>query len=194
VIDAARMAAIVDRTSPIALAVLNAGTHFPTRASPIDREAFAKTFDLNVMGVVNGLAAVLPGMVARGRGQCWIVSSVAGYGALPTAAAYGASKAALINLAGGLKFDLDPKGVHVGVINPGFVETPLTAKNPFPMPFLMKAQDAAKRMADGFGRPRFEITFPRRFSFMLKALNMLPYAWYFPLVAKATGWTKGAPD
>jgi len=191
VTDLARMrsaVAEIEARGPIAVAILNAGTYVPTRAHPFDADAFRRTFDVNLMGIVHGLDPLIAPMVARGRGQIWIVSSVAGYGPLPAAAAYGASKAALIAMAGSLKFDLDRHGVHVGVINPGFVDTPLTAKNDFEMPFLMPVEEAARRIADGIARPRFEITFPRRFALILKALNLLPWRWYFPLIARGTKW------
>jgi NAD(P)-dependent dehydrogenase (short-subunit alcohol dehydrogenase family) len=173
---------------PIQIAVLNAGIYLPVRALPFEHDKFRKSFDVNLMGTVNALGAIIPVMVPRKRGQIWITSSVAGYGALPTSAAYGATKAGLINLAGSLKFDLDLVNVHIGIISPGFVETPATANNPFEMPFLMKVDAAAKRIADGFSKPRFEITFPRRFSYLLKAMNMLPYDWYLKLTAKNTKW------
>lgn len=189
-----RLAAIVTEIEEglggIAVAILNAGLYLPVGADPFEPTKFEKSFAVNVMGVVNGLAPLLPRMIARGKGQLWLMASVAGYGALPTSAAYGATKAALINLAGALKFDLDRTGVHIGVISPGFVDTPATEGNPFPMPFLIGVEEAARRIADGLARPRFEIAFPRRFALMLKALNLLPYAWYFPLVARATGWNK----
>ena len=127
-------------------------------------------------------------MRARGRGQVAVNASVAGYGGLPTSAAYGATKAALINMAASLKFGLDREGITMQVVCPGFVGTPLTAKNEFPMPFLIPADDAARRICDGFERAGFEIAFPRRMAWMLKAINLLPYALYFPVVAKATGF------
>jgi hypothetical protein len=76
------------------------------------------------------------------------------------------------------------------LVNPGFVETPLTGKNDFPMPFIMKNEDAALRVCDGFMKGGFEITFPRRFAYMLKAINLLPYPLYFAIVGKTTGWKK----
>lgn len=192
VTDAPRMAEVVETIErdmgPIAIAVLNAGVYLPVRAVPFEPAKFRTSFEVNLMGTVNSLAPLIPRMTERKSGQIWITSSVAGYGGLPTSAAYGATKAGLINMAASLKFDLDLHGVHIGVINPGFVDTPATANNPFEMPFLMKVEDAAKRIADGFAQPRFEITFPRRFAFMLKAVNLLPYDWAIALTAKNTKW------
>jgi NAD(P)-dependent dehydrogenase (short-subunit alcohol dehydrogenase family) len=100
-------------------------------------------------------------MKARGRGQLAIVSSVTGYGGMPTSAAYGATKAALINMAESLKFDLDKFGVSIQVVNPGFVDTPATADNAFSMPALMQPDDAAARIAARAQvNGSFEITFP----------------------------------
>jgi short-subunit dehydrogenase len=115
-----------------------------------------------------------------------VVSSVAGYGGLPTALVYGASKAALINLAETLYLDLAPRGIGVYVINPGFVKTPLTDLNTFAMPALISVEAAAEAIISGFSRGDFEIHFPKRFTWWLKLLRLLPYRWYFALVHKAT--------
>ncbi len=172
---------------PIVLAFLNAGLYVPVSGTDIDVSVYRRTFDVNVMGTVHALAAVLPRMAARGRGQIGINASVAGYGGLPRAAAYGASKAALINMAQALSFDANPAGVTIQVVNPGFVETPATSVNEFPMPFIIPVDEAARRVADGFEKSGFEITFPRRFAYILKALNLLPYRAYLALVGRSTG-------
>ena len=126
----------------------------------------------------------------HGRGQIAIVASVAGYFGLPTAAPYGASKAALINLAEALKFDFDNQGITIQVIAPGFVDTPATADNPFPMPYLMSVEKASRRLVEGLQTGRFEVTFPRRFTYALKIIRCLPYGLFFRVVASATGWNK----
>ena len=194
VTDAAAMSALVAvieaAAGPIDLVLLNAGVYLPVRAGNFQTGTFAKSFDVNLMGTVNALAGIIPRMIARQRGQIWIMASTAGYGPLPTSAAYGATKAGLINLAGSLKFDLDLYGVHIGVINPGFVDTPATRGNPFAMPFLMSVDEAGRRIVDGFAKGKFEIAFPRRFAFMMKALNLLPYSWYFPLATRMMKWDK----
>jgi short-subunit dehydrogenase len=180
------LAAIEQRLGAVDTAVLAAGTHQPVDATEFKAAELARLLEINVVGVANCLEALMPRMIARGRGEILIVSSVAGYRGLPTSAYYGASKAALINLAESLKFDLDRHGVRMRLIDPGFVRTPLTDKNAFAMPFLIEAEEAAHRIARGLGRSGFEITFPRRFTFMLKVLRCLPYRLYFPLVARAT--------
>jgi len=173
---------IIEKSSgPLDLVVLNAGTHIPVRAEAFSIKPFRDLVELNIMGVVHGLAAVLPRFIERRRGHVAIVASVAGYRGLPTAAAYGASKAALINKAESLKPELDRYGVHISVVNPGFVKTPLTDRNEFPMPFLIGADDAANRIVRGLRQGRFEIAFPRRFVWGLKVLRCLPYGLYFPL-------------
>ncbi len=175
---------------PIALVFFNAGIAPYMTAPDIDVAAVKQAFDVNVHGVVHGLAAVMPRMAVRGFGQIGVNASIAGYGGLPRAAAYGATKAAMIHMCEALRFDCDKLGLIMQVINPGFVETPLTGKNDFPMPFLMKNDEAARRVCDGFAKGGFEVTFPRRFAYMLKAINLLPYPLYFALVGRITGVTK----
>jgi NAD(P)-dependent dehydrogenase (short-subunit alcohol dehydrogenase family) len=183
-------AAIARDHGAVALAFFNAGIAPYVRAPDIDVAAVRQAVDVNLMGVVNGIAAVMPGMAAQGFGQIAVNASIAGYGGLPKSAAYGATKAALINMCESLKFDCDNLGLTLQLVNPGFVETPLTGKNDFPMPFLMKNADAARRCCDGFARGGFEIVFPRRFAWLLKAVNLLPYPLYFATVGRLTGWRK----
>ena len=159
---------------PIGQAVLNAGTHQPVDAKALKAEDFRKLVDVNLMGTVNSLAAVLPPMIARRRGRIALVASVAGYRGLPTSAAYGMTKAGLINMAEALRVELAPVGIVVQVVNPGFVRTPLTDRNEFPMPFLMEPEDAAEAFYRGLQSDRFEIAFPRRFVMLMKVLRCLP--------------------
>lgn len=166
------------------LVVFNAGTHQAMGACDFSAEVFEALFRVNVMGAVHGIETMLPRFRVRGNGHIAVVSSVAGYQGLPSAAAYGATKAALINMCEALKPELDAAGIGLSMINPGFVRTPLTDKNDFPMPFLMEPEDAADRIAEGLARGKFEISFPRRFIWWLKLGQCLPYALYFRLTRR----------
>jgi NAD(P)-dependent dehydrogenase (short-subunit alcohol dehydrogenase family) len=189
VTDASSCRAAVERIErelgPIDLAVLGAGTYTPVAIDEIAPARFAHMMDTNYMGVVNCLAALSPGMLARRSGHISWIASVAGYMGLPKAAAYGPTKAALINLGESLYPEMRARGVAISVINPGFVETPLTAQNDFEMPFLMKPEDAARRSIEGLAAGRFEIAYPRRFVAILKTLRLLPYSLFFRLIARA---------
>jgi NAD(P)-dependent dehydrogenase (short-subunit alcohol dehydrogenase family) len=191
VTDAAAMAACVaaieTALGPLDLVILNAGIYAKAGIDLFDLALFRRHVEINYMGVVNGIAAILPRFLARGGGQIAVTSSVAGYRGLPQAAAYGPTKAALINLCESLKPDLDRRGVRISIVNPGFVKTPMTEPNTFPMPFLMAPDAAARRIAAGLDAGKFEVAFPRRFTFMLKLARMLPYGLYFRLVRRLTG-------
>jgi NAD(P)-dependent dehydrogenase (short-subunit alcohol dehydrogenase family) len=169
------------KLGPIALAFLNAGAGFSDLDGEIGGAGFRQTFELNVMGLAHCLDAALKAMRPRGKGQIAVNASIAGFGGLPAPAAYGASKAAAIHLTETLKFSADRHGVTMQLVTPGFVRTPLTAVNRFPMPFLMNSEIASRRICDGFERGGFEITFPRRLSFAVKAMNLLPYPLYFAI-------------
>lgn len=191
VTDLARMRAIVadiEAEAPLALAILNAGVYLPMRAQEFDAEKSATTLNVNVNGVGNCLDPVLKAMIARGRGHVALTASVAGYRGLPRAAAYSASKAALIAMAEALAFDMIDLGVRISVLNPGFVETEATAVNDFQMPFLMTTETAARRIVEGLAKPGFEIAFPRRFALILRTIGLLPNRAYFAVVRKALGW------
>lgn len=189
--DMARAVDTIERQhGALALAVLNAGVFVPVRGEALDVADFEKTFAVNLSGVVKSLVPAVEAMRRAGRGQIAVVSSVTGYGGLPTSAAYGASKAGLINMAESLKFDLDKLGIRIQVVCPGFVDTPATRGNPFPMPSLMKPEDAAARLVAGLKTTRFEITFPRRFTWQLKLLQLLPYSAYFAVLNRRTGWRR----
>jgi len=191
VTDRAGMQALIEQVEsnigPVALAFLNVGTYFPDSEEDFGGDGFRKTFAVNVDGTINLIGPLVRAMKQRGRGQIAVNSSVAGYGGLPRSIAYSASKSALIAMCESLKFDLDKLGITIQLVSPGFVKTPLTDKNDFPMPFLIDVEEAGRRILNGFEQGGFEIAFPRRMAWLLKAVNMLPYSWYFWLVSKTTG-------
>lgn len=168
------------------LVVLNAGTYEPVNAATVTVEQYRHHMEVNYMGVVNCIAAVLPRMLARGHGQLAIMGSVAGYRGLPQAAAYGPTKAALISLAETLRLELQGTGVDVRLVNPGFVATRLTRKNRFSMPSIRTPAQAAAAIIDGLQGRGFEVVFPWRFVFWLKLARLLPYRLYFHLAGRLT--------
>jgi NAD(P)-dependent dehydrogenase (short-subunit alcohol dehydrogenase family) len=169
---------------PLELVVLNAGIGQFLKLSEFDAEISAKHMQVNYLGVVNGLDAILPVFRQRHAGHIVVVASVAGYRGVPRAAAYGPTKAALINLVESLRFELERVGIRISVCNPGFIDTPMTADNNFPMPFLMRVDDAADILYRGIRKQKFEITFPRRLVMPLKLLRCLPSPLYFWLMRK----------
>jgi short-subunit dehydrogenase len=175
---------IEEKLGPVDLAVLNAGTHRPMSATDFDVETVRGLVETNLMGTVNGLGALLPVFRNRRQGRIAVVSSVAGYRGLPTSAAYGATKAALINMCEALKPELDREGVSLSLINPGFVETPLTDENEFPMPFLVTSEAAADTIYKGLMAEKFEIVFPWRFAVVMKLLRLLPNRLLFALTSR----------
>lgn len=180
------MMQILDAWGGLDLVILNAGTYTPLRAWDLTTDIARQTVHTNLLGVMDGVAAVVPQMLRQQCGAIAIVGSVAGYRGLPKALAYGPSKAALINFAETLYLDLAPQGVSVFIINPGFVATPLTAQNDFDMPALISAEDAARRIVRGFAGGAFEIHFPQRFTRVMKLLRWLPDRLYFSLVSRGT--------
>jgi len=174
-----RYQAICDQAGGVDLIVFCAAAYHPERSWEVSADGAAHTLAVNVGSVYTGLATVLPDMLARGSGAIAVVASVAGYVGLPNASVYGPSKAALINLAELLYADLRPRGLSVYLINPGFVQTALTAQNQFAMPALQTPQAAAAHIRRGLGAGDFEIHFPKRFTLLVKLLRWLPYRLQF---------------
>ena len=171
---------------PLDCVVYCAGHYQAMRADKLNLADMKRHVDVNYVGALHVLDAVLPSLLARGQGHISLIGSVAGFGGLPNSLAYGPTKAALINLAETLYLDLRGKGLGVSIINPGFVQTPLTAGNTFAMPALLTPEQAAQAILKGWAAGVFEIHFPKRFTLWLKALRLLPYRTYFSLVERAT--------
>jgi NAD(P)-dependent dehydrogenase (short-subunit alcohol dehydrogenase family) len=182
-----RAARVIAARGPLDLVVYCAGHYLAIDAQDYRLEEMLKHQQVNYVGALQLLEAALPLLRRQGHGHLSLVSSVAGYRGLPRSLAYGPTKAALINLAEALYLDLRPLGLGVSVVNPGFVQTPLTAQNDFHMPALITPEQAAREMLAGWARGAFELHFPRRFTRWLKLLRLLPYRLYFPLVRKFTG-------
>jgi short-subunit dehydrogenase len=166
------------------MVVFCAADYLPQRSWEVSGEQAARTIEINLTSVYRGLAHVLPPMLAQSAGSIVLVASVAGYMGLPNATVYGPTKAAMINLAEILYGDLHPRGLGVYLVNPGFVQTRLTARNPFAMPALQSPEQAAAAIVDGLARGQFEIDFPRRFTRVLKCVSRLPHRLRFTLLSR----------
>lgn len=185
---AATVAAIEKEVGPIVLAVFNAGGYVPVAGENLSVRKFRRSYDVNVMGIVHGLVPAVRYMRARARGHVVVVGSISAYFGWPTTAAYGATKAAINVMAEALKYDLDKINIRIQVINPGFIDTPLTQKSTFPLPALMPVGAAARRMMRGIRSGGFEVTFPRRLTWGLKFLGILPRPLCRWFIVTATGW------
>lgn len=175
--------------------IINAGTCEYIDSYAIDLASVKRVMDTNFFGALQVINASLP-MLRKAKSlsskqpkrspQLVLVSSSVTYQALPRAGAYGASKAAIRYMMECLKLDLQHEGLDLRVISPGFVKTPLTDKNDFPMPFRISAEEAAKRIVKGLDGKRFDVHFPKRFTLILKALSCLPDSWRFALIGKSS--------
>ena len=184
-----RAAQALAQSGAIDCVVYCAGHYREMHADRMDLPDMLRHNEVNYLGAVHLLHAVLPLMLARPGGapaHISLMGSVAGYRGLPKSLAYGPTKAALINLAETLYLDLQRQGIGVSLINPGFVDTPLTQQNRFRMPALISAEQAAQEILKGWARGRFEIHFPKRFSCAMKLLQLLPYPAFFAATRRLT--------
>ncbi len=176
--------AIEAEIGPLDLVVMAAGVWIIRDVESFQAEDSIKAMRVNYEGATGVVDAVLPSMIKRRAGHIAPVASVAGYRGIPRAVTYAPTKAALISMAEALRTDAAQHGIKVQIINPGFVRTPMTDTNDFPMPFLMEPEDASRRIIAGLQSDRFEIVFPTRLAVIMKLLRMLPYRLYFWLMAR----------
>jgi short-subunit dehydrogenase len=172
------------------IAVINAGTCEYVDINNVEPDMFRRVFDINVFGAVNVTSALLPNL-EKGN-KLVFVDSMARLLPFTRSQAYGASKAALHYICKSFEVDLKGKGIAVQSMSPGFVETPLTQKNDFPMPMAISSQEAAKYMLKGILSNKSSIYFPRRFGAIVRLLNMLPQALQTMLCVKMRGSLKGS--
>ncbi|MCB0320455.1 MAG: SDR family NAD(P)-dependent oxidoreductase, partial [Bdellovibrionales bacterium] len=160
------------------LVVANAGNHIPSDPLNFDAEQYKQLMEVNYFGFLHTLQMSLPLLRKTRSPRIVGISSLAGFRGLPTSAAYGASKAAMTLFLESARFHFEDAGIHTTIVHPGFVKTPLTDKNDFPMPFLIDAEKAAKIICTGISKGKKEIAFPIPFSWFVKALRLLPYPIY----------------
>lgn len=182
--DQAAFAKVFSQLEKIDITLYLAAAYKPGEIADVTQEDVAHVLSINLEGAFTLLRYLLPRYKTQGYGQIALCGSVAGYKGLPKGQPYSATKAAIINLAESLRAEVADDNIDVKLISPGFVKTPLTDKNDFEMPMMIKPEDAARAIADGLLGKGFEIHFPRKFTILMKIIGMLPYALYFPLAGK----------
>ena len=180
--DAHAVRAAADRfreqLGPIDVLVANAGIGSTNDAAELRASEVAGVINVNVIGAANSVAAVVPEMVARGRGQLVVISSLAAYRGLPKSAAYCASKAAVSAFFESLRLDLQPRGIDVTIIHPGFIKTPLTAGRHAQMPFLMELDVAVEKILRAIEKKRKSYAFPWQLASVVRAGLIMPTSMY----------------
>ena len=176
---------IVKKFENIDICVFSTGTHDPKSEKRFNLDKIREIMEVNYFGTMNSINSIYDYFSEKKNGQISIISSVAGYRGLPAAGAYCASKSALTSFAESLNFDMQMKNVRVSLISPGFIKTPMTDQNDFPMPMIKTPEFAADEIYKGLIiKKGFEIHFPKAFTYFLKFLQMLPSSLYFKLVAR----------
>jgi short-subunit dehydrogenase len=174
----AALEAFESKVGAIDVLVANAGVGATNDPAALDADQVARVLGVNVIGVANCVAAVVPGMVARGSGQLVAISSLAAYRGLPKSAAYCGSKAAVSAFFESLRLDLEPRGIDVTIIHPGFIKTPLTAGRQAQMPFLMELDDAIKKIVWAIEKKRKSYAFPWQLATIVRAGLLMPIFMY----------------
>ena len=182
---------IKNKYNDIDICFFSTGTWDPKKERDIDIDQMKNVMEINFFGTLNCIKAVEQYFKDRNAGHISIVSSIAGYRGLPNSTGYGASKAALNNLAESLYFDFGRHNVRISLISPGFIKTPMTDKNEFKMPFLKTPEFAADKIYNGLiNGSSFEIDFPKELTLILKFLKLLPDRIYFSLIKILTKYQK----
>ena len=176
---------IIEKFKNIDISVFGTGIHDPRSEKEFNLEKIRKIMEVNYFGTMNSINSVYNYYNNKKNGQISIISSVAGYRGLPAAGAYCASKSALTSFTESLHFEMKRKNVRVSLVSPGFIKTPMTDQNEFPMPMIKSPEFAAEQIYIGLVKKKgFEIHFPKLFTFMMKILKILPSYIYFRIVEK----------
>ena len=174
---------IKNKFNNIEISIFGTGIHDPNSEKKFNLDKIRKIMEVNYFGTMNSINSVYDYYNDKKSGQISIISSVAGYRGLPAAGAYCASKSALTSFAESLRFEMMRKNVRVSLVSPGFIKTPMTDQNDFPMPMIKSPEFAAEQIYIGLTKKTwFEIHFPKAFTFFLKFLRILPNSIYFKLI------------
>ena len=169
----------------IEISIFGTGIHDPNSEKRFNLEKIREIMEVNYFGTMNSINSVYDYYNDKKGGQISIISSVAGYRGLPAAGAYCASKSALTSFTESLRFEMMRKNVRVSLVSPGFIKTPMTDQNDFPMPMIKTPEFAAEQMFKGLTKSKgFEIHFPKSFTTIMKVLKVIPNGLYFKIVEK----------
>jgi short-subunit dehydrogenase len=176
---------IVEKFKDVEISIFGTGIHDPKSEKEFNLEKIRKIMEVNYFGTMNSINSVYSFYNDKKNGQISIISSVAGYRGLPAAGAYCSSKSALTSFAESLHFEMKRKNVRVSLVSPGFIKTPMTDQNDFPMPMIKSPEFAAEQIYIGLVKKKgFEIHFPKAFTFIMKILSILPSSIYFKIIEK----------
>lgn len=185
--DAAGLSRLVEQLEvelgPVDILIANAGIGSTTDATELQAAEVARILGVNVVGAAASVAAVIPGMLKRGRGHLVAISSLAAYRGLPKSASYGASKAAVSSFFESLRLDLEPRGIFVTIIHPGFIKTQLTAGREAKMPFLMELPDAVRKIVGAIERRKKSYAFPWQLATIVRAGMIMPN-WMYDRISR----------
>ena len=174
---------ILKKFNKIEICLFCTGIHDPLSEKKFNLDKIRKIIEVNFFGIMNTVDSIYEHFKDKKSGQISIVSSVAGYRGLPGAVAYCSSKSALISFAESLHFEMKRFNVRVSIINPGFIKTPMTDENNYTMPMIKSPEYAANQIYKGLIKSNdFEIHFPKKFTFLMKILKILPSSLYFRIV------------
>ena len=174
---------IIEQFNRIDICVFGTGMHDPKSEKKFNLDKIREIMEVNYFGTMNSINSIYEHFSEKKSGQISIISSVAGYRGLPAAGAYCASKAALTSFTESLNFDMMQKNVRISLISPGFIKTPMTDQNDFPMPMIKSPEFAADEIFKGLTTKKsFEIHFPKVFTYFLKLLSIVPSCIYFKLI------------
>lgn len=185
---AATLDAIEKEAGPVMLAIFNAGVYIPVHGEELNLADFRQSYEVNLFGILNGLVPLVARMQARSRGHVVLIGSITSYFGMPTLAAYGATKAALNNMAEALRYDFQKMNIRIQVINPGFVDTALANTERYKIPYYMPVAKASQQTIRAIRSGGYETTFPRRLTWWLKFVRMWPAPMIFAFINCVTRW------
>jgi len=184
VLDRQKVLSAFSQIKKLDMVIYLAADYRPLSLDDLSIENAQSIIDINFSGLIQIIELTTPFFKQQGHGHFSAFASIAGYIGLPSSSIYGATKAAVINLFESLHPEGKKYGIDFSIVNPGFVDTPLTQKNDFPMPFIMTPNKAAEETIKGYSRGEFCIVYPKGFSYFFRFLRILPYSLHLFLAKK----------